>query len=145
LFDGRVLGVGVGIIALAVAVKAWNPLGQAEPGFPGYITFIVVMVIVPTAMFFEVIVRFVNVRAMVFTLQSMLLIALLWEATLALPYGWWDYQHDQMIGIFVTPWSDLPIEAVLLWVAATWSNIAVYEVAKLFVHHRRRLERQPRG
>jgi hypothetical protein len=145
LFDGRVLGVGVGIIAVAVAVKAWNPLGQAEPGFPGYITFIVVMVIVPTAMFFEVIVRFVNVRAMVFALQSMLLIALLWEATLALPYGWWDYQHDQMIGIFVTPWSDLPIEAVLLWVAATWSNIAVYEVAKLFVHHRRRLERQPRG
>jgi hypothetical protein len=50
-----------------------------------------------------------------------------------------------MIGIFVTPWSDLPIEAVLLWVAATWSNIAVYEVAKLFVHHRRRLERQPSG
>ena len=34
--------------------------------------------------------------------------------------------------------SNLPIEAVLLWGAATWSNIAVYEVAKLFVHHRRR-------
>lgn len=143
LFDVRVLGAAVGVIALAVAVKAWNPLGQAEPGFPGYITFIVVMVVVPTAMFFEVIVRFVNVRAMLFTLQSMLLIALLWEATLALPYGWWDYERSQMIGIFVTPWSDLPIEAVLLWVAATWSNIAVYEVTKLLVHHRRRSVSQP--
>lgn len=145
LFDVRVLGAGVGIIVLAVALKAWNPLGQAEPGFPGYIAFIALMVVVPTAMFFEVIVRFVNVRAMLFTLQSMLLIALLWEATLALPYGWWDYQHSQMVGIFVTPWSNLPIEAVLLWVAATWCNIAVYEVAKLFVHHRRRSVTQPAG
>lgn len=145
LFDVRVVGLGAAVIGLALALKAWNPLGQAESGFPGYITFITVMVIVPTAMFFEVVIRFVNVRAMVFTLQSMLLIALLWEATLALPYGWWDYQHGQMIGIFITPWSDLPIEAVLLWVAATWSNIAVYEVAKLFVHHRRRSEPQPPG
>lgn len=138
LFNPRVLVFGAAIVAVAVAVKAWNPLGQAEPGFPGYITFMTVMVIVPTTMFLGVILRFVNIRAMVFTLQSMLLIALLWEATLALPYGWWGYQHSQMIGIFVTPWSDLPIEAVLLWGAATWSNIAVYEVAKLFVHHRRR-------
>ncbi|HEY5650839.1 MAG TPA: hypothetical protein VIW46_05270 [Acidimicrobiia bacterium] len=138
LFDPRVLVLGVLIVVGAVALKAWNPLGEAVPGFPGYITFMTVMVIVPTTMFLHVILRFVNLRAMVFTLQSMLLIALLWEVTLALPYGWWNYQHSQMIGIFVTPWSNLPIEAVLLWGAATWSNIAVYEVAKLFVHHRKR-------
>ncbi len=61
----------------------------------------------------------------------------MWEATLALPYGWWDYNHNQMVGVFITPWSSLPIEAVVLWVAATWSNIAIYEVAKLWVHRRR--------
>jgi hypothetical protein len=137
LFNPRVLAFGVAIVVLAVALKAWNPLGQAVPGFPGYITFMTVMVIVPTTMFLHVILRFINLRAMVFTLQAMLLVALLWEATLALPYGWWNYRPSQMVGIFVTPWSNLPIEAVLLWGAATWSNIAVYEVAKLFVHHRR--------
>lgn len=138
LFDARVLAVGVALVVGAFALKAWNPLGEAEPGVPGYFIFIVAMVIAPTAMFFEVVVRFVNVRALVLTMESMLLVALLWEATLALPYGWWDYQRNQMIGIFIAPWSDLPIEAVVLWIAATWSNIAVYEVAKLFVHHRRR-------
>lgn len=136
LFDWRVVAAGVGFVLLAVLVKWWNPFGTAEGGFPGYITFIVLIVAVPTMMFLEVVLRFVNVRAMVFTLQSMLLIALLWEATLALPYGWWNYQHNQMMGIFITPWSNLPIEAALLWFAATWSNIAIYEVAKLFVHHR---------
>lgn len=138
LFEPRVILVGALIVLLAVGLKAWDPLGSAVPGFPGYMTFIVVMVVVPTAMFFPVILRFLNVPAMAFTLQAMLLIALLWEATLALPYGWWDYRRGQMVGIFITPWSNLPIEAVILWVAATWSNIAVYEVAKLVVHHRRR-------
>jgi hypothetical protein len=138
LFDWRVVAAGVGVVLLAVLVKWWDPVGTAEGGFPGYLTFIVLLVAVPTMMFFEVVLRFVNVRAMVFTLQSMLLIALLWEATLALPYGWWNYQHNQMVGIFITPWSNLPIEAALLWFAATWSNIAIYEVAKLWVHHRHR-------
>ncbi len=138
LFEPRVIGVGAAIVLLAVGIKAWDPLGSAVPGFPGYITFIVVMVVVPTAMFFRVILRFVNVPAMAFTLQSMLLIALLWEVTLALPYGWWNYHHQQMMGIFITPWSNLPIEAAILWGAATWSNIAVFEVAKVVIHHRRR-------
>lgn len=135
LFDWRWVAAGFGMVALAWLFKWWNPLDTAVAGFPGYFTFMVVIVVVPTAMFFEVVLRFVNVRAMVFTLQAMLLIAVLWEATLALPYGWWNYQHDQMIGVFITPWSNLPIEAALLWFAATWSNIAIYEVTKLWVHH----------
>jgi hypothetical protein len=138
LFEPRVIGLGAVIVLAAIGLKAWDPLDSAVAGFPGYMTFIVVMVVVPTAMFFRVILRFVNVPAMAFTLQSMLLIALLWEVTLALPYGWWNYRHEQMVGIFITPWSNLPIEAAILWGAATWSNIAVFEVAKVFVHHRRR-------
>ena len=131
------LGWGVGVIVLAVAYKAIDPFGAVVPGFPGYLTFMVLLVIVPTAMFFHTVLKFVNVRALVFTLQSMLLIAVLWEATLALPYGWWDYEHARMLGVFVQPWSNLPVEAVLLWGAAAWSNIAIYEVMKLLIHRRK--------
>lgn len=145
LFHWQTVAVGLALVAGAVAVKAWDPLGQAVPGFPGYFTFMVLIVIVPTAMFFHVVLRFVNVRALVFTLQWMLLIALLWEATLALPYGWWDYEPSQMIGIFITPWSNLPIEEPILWGAATWSNIALYEVAKLLMHRRHPVGSQPAG
>ena len=31
-----------------------------------------------------------------------LLISLLWEVTLALPYGWWNFQDEQMIGLRIT-------------------------------------------
>ncbi len=137
LFHWQTIAVGLGLIVGALILKAWDPTGSAVAGFPGYFTFMVSLVVVPTMMFFHVVLRFVNVRALAFTLQSMLLIALMWEATLALPYGWWDYNHNQMVGVFITPWSSLPIEAVVLWVAATWSNIAIYEVAKLWVHRRR--------
>ena len=35
-----------------------------------------------------------------------------WEAMLALPYGWWDYQYPSLMGKFIATWSSLPIEAV---------------------------------
>jgi hypothetical protein len=39
-----------------------------------------------------------------------------------------------MMGLFIRPWSNLPVEAALLWVAATWSNVATYELARLWYH-----------
>jgi hypothetical protein len=36
-----------------------------------------------------------------------------------------------MVGIFVEPWTRLPIEAAVLWGAAAWSNIAIYEFFRL--------------
>ena len=136
LFDLRIARFGVAFVLAAMALKAVLP-HDPEPGFPGYLTFLTLIVIVPTSMFFHVVLKLINVRAMVFTLQALLLVALMWEVTLALPYGWWNYNHSQMLGIFVTPWSNLPIEAVALWFAATWSNIAIFEVAKLVLHKRR--------
>ena len=41
------------------------------------------------------------------------------EATLAVPYGWWDYQQKQMMGLFIGAWAGLPIEAVVVWIAVT--------------------------
>lgn len=105
-----------------------------DEGFPTYLLFVVMLVALPSAMFFRAVVKFVNLRALVFALQSILFIGLVWEVTLALPYGWWGYRPQQMVGIFLTPWSNLPIEAAFLWGAAAWSNIGVYEVFKLWMH-----------
>ena len=49
------------------------------------------------------------------TVFILLLISLLWEATLGVPYGWWNFQDDAMIGIRITAWSRLPIEEVCVW------------------------------
>jgi hypothetical protein len=85
-------------------------------------------------MIFRVGFKFINLPAFQFTLFTILIVAMLWEVTLALPYGWWGYRPSQMIGLFIRPWSNLPIEAALLWVAATWSNVATYELARLWYH-----------
>lgn len=128
-WHGRSLLAGAGIIAVGVLVKK---LGPEPDGFPLYFTFLVLLVVVPSAMAFRLVAQFVNLQAFLFTLQALLLVSVLWEVTLALPYGWWNYQGRWMLGIDILPWSNLPIEAPLLWFAAAWSNIGLYELAKLF-------------
>jgi hypothetical protein len=124
------VGGALAIVA-AVVVKQFT----SAPGwFPGYFTFIVIFVAVPSLMIFRVGFKFINLPAFQFTVLTIVIIAMLWEVTLALPYGWWGYRPSQMIGLFIRPWSDLPIEAAMLWVAAAWSNVSTYELARLWYH-----------
>jgi hypothetical protein len=60
------------------------------------------------------------------------LVSLLWEATLAIPYQWWGYQPRQMLGIFVDAWSGLPLEAVCVWIAVSYTTAIVFEIVKLW-------------
>jgi hypothetical protein len=59
-------------------------------------------------------------------------VSLLWEATLAIPYGWWGYQNEEMMGISILAWGGLPLEAVALWIAVTYATVIVFEVIKLW-------------
>jgi hypothetical protein len=63
----------------------------------------------------------------------MVLVSLLWEATLAVPYNWWNFQHRQMIGLFIGAWSGLPIEEVCVWIAVTYATAIVFEVMKVLL------------
>ena len=76
--------------------------------------------------------RFINWRALSLTLFIMLLVSELWEATLALPYGWWGFQPRQMIGLLVGAWSNLPIEEVGVWIAVSYATVIVFEVIKIW-------------
>ena len=55
-----------------------------------------------------------------------LLISMFWEATLAVPYGWWGYQQKQMLGLSIGAWAGLPIEAVTVWIAVTYGTTMVF-------------------
>ena len=61
----------------------------------------------------------------------MLLTSLLWEATLASPFGWWRYRETWMMGMHIRAWADLPVEAAILWVAVTYTTTIVYETIKM--------------
>jgi hypothetical protein len=72
----------------------------------------------------------INWRAFSLTLFVILLMSVLWEATLGVPYGWWGYQPAQMMGLSITAWNYLPIEAICVWIAVTYQTVIVYEVVK---------------
>ena len=121
------LSGGLALLGAAYLIKQ-----VMEPGgFPWYFAFLVLIIVVPSGMAFRLVLRFINMRAFLFTIQSLLAVSIIWEVTLALPYGWWGYNHEYMMGLYLRAWFDLPVEAPMLWLAAAWSNVAIYELAKL--------------
>jgi hypothetical protein len=99
-------------------------------GFPGYFVFLVVAALGPSTALFPAAMPVVNWRAFSLVMFVMLLTSLLWEATLGVPYGWWGYQSGEMMGIFITAWNHLPIEAVCVWLAVSFQTVIIYEVVK---------------
>jgi hypothetical protein len=138
-FHPASLGLAMILIGAAWFYKKHLALPQDQGGFPGYFTFLVVGALFPAVSFFPVARRFINWRALSLTLFVMLLVSLLWEATLAVPYNWWNFQHRQMTGIFIAAWSALPIEEVCVWLAVTYATVIVFEVVKVWLASERSL------
>jgi hypothetical protein len=132
-FHPTSLMLGVVLIGGAWLYKKHLSLPDDRAGFPGYFTFLVAGALLPAMSFFPVARRFINWRALSLTLFFMLLVSLLWEATLAVPYNWWNFQHRQMIGLFIGAWSGLPIEEVCVWIAVTYATVIVFEVIKVLL------------
>lgn len=117
-------------VLLVLGAIAFRKLHIQQPGFPGYFVFLVVGSVGPSIALFPTALPVINWRAFASTMFLVLLISLLWEATLGVPYGWWGYQPSQMIGITITAWNNLPIEAVCVWIAVVYQTVIVYEIVK---------------
>jgi lycopene cyclase domain-containing protein len=86
--------------------------------------------LLPSSVFLPAARPVINWRALSLTMFMIVLISLLWEVTLAIPYGWWNFRDEQMLGIRITAWSRLPIEEVFVWIAVTYATVMVYEILK---------------
>ena len=111
-----------------------SPNGRA---FPGYFLFLLAGSIVPSLFCSRVAFQFINWRAMTTSWLFILSISQFWEASLGVPYGWWGYEADQMMGIFVKPHCNLPIEAVLVWTLGSWTTVIIYETLLTALHAER--------
>jgi hypothetical protein len=129
-FHAASLITGVVLIIAGVIYKKF--FSSYPEGFPGYFTALVIGGLVPAVGFFETAKKFINWRALSFTMFFILLVSLVWEATLAVPYGWWGYQPKEMLGLFIGGWSGLPIEAVTVWIAVTFVTVIVFEIVKVW-------------
>lgn len=123
--------LGVVLIASAAVYKRY--FSASPGGFPWYFTYLTLAALVPSAALFHTAKTFINWRAFSFTFFLMLLISLLWEVTLALPYGWWGFRPEAMIGVHIDAWHGLPIEEPLVWMAVSFTTIIVYEVIKIWL------------
>ena len=129
-FHAPSLILGSALIAAAVIYK--KVFSPSPDGFPWYFIYLTVMSFVPSAGFFRTAQPFINWRAFSFTFFLILLISLLWEVTLAIPYGWWDYRPAAMTGLVISAWRGLPVEAVCVWLAVSFTTVIVYEVIKIW-------------
>jgi hypothetical protein len=129
-FHPTSLILGLALIAGAIIYK--KGFSSVREGWPGYLMVLVAGGLIPAVSFFPATKRFINWRALSLTMFFILLVSMLWEATLALPYGWWNYQHRAMLGIFIGAWSRLPVEAVLVWLAVTYGTVILFEVVKIW-------------
>jgi hypothetical protein len=131
LWGFHVSSLLVGGVLIAAAIIYKLRLSPSPEGFPAYFTVLVIGSTIPSVGFFSTARPFINWRAFSLTLFMILLISLFWEATLAVPYGWWGYQPGEMVGLFIGAWAGLPIEAVLVWISVTYATTIVYEVLKI--------------
>lgn len=131
-FNAGALVLALVAIAIAWFFKAQFAHGEFAGGFPGYFAYLVVAVLVPAFGWFRATRRFINWRAVALTFVTVLAVSILWEATLAARFEWWVYHEEEMLGVVVVGWHDLPIEAVLVWLVATFTTVVVYETVKLW-------------
>jgi hypothetical protein len=124
---------GSATLATALLYKKFGPHDH-HAGLPGYFMLLWAMAVIPTALLTQRVSPFMNDRALLFTVMAVVLVSLLWEVTLALPNGWWDYRHEHMMGLFMKPWNGLPFEAVLLWPISAWSNVLLFETFRIYVY-----------
>ncbi len=125
--------------ALLVAGLVFKRYGPHPEGMAGYFLFIMVLGFLPTFLFLRSIAAFVNWRAFMGSFAALLLVSLMWEATLGVPYNWWNYKRDQMLGVEIQAWSGLPLEAVLLWLVIAWDCVIAFEIFRVFFH----MDRKP--
>lgn len=140
LINVRATPIAVAVVIFLV-VLVWKKFGWHDDteGFPAYFLLELILVVAPAAMLNRAVAPVVNAPAFIFKTLTLVLTSLLWEATLALPYGWWGYRHENMMGILVRPWFNLPIEAVLLWPSAAWMQINLYEAIRIYLRSGRPL------
>ena len=121
--------VALVLIGSAIIYKKFFS-GESE-GIPWYFIYLTLVALLPSIGLFDSVKSFINWRAFSFTFFIIVLISLIWEVTLALPYGWWGFRHETMTGIYIRAWHELPIEEIVVWCAVSYATVIVFETIKI--------------
>lgn len=129
---------GVWVVLLAAGILYRY---AADGGFPGYYVFLMGAGVLPSLFLVRAVKNFVNWRALAFAFTSLVLVSIVWEATLALPYWWWTYRPEEMLGIYIRAWGNMPVEEVSLWLVGVWDAVMFYELFRILLRMENRSAR----
>ena len=130
LFKLHPESIVLAFVLVAGAIIYKKHFSNSPAGFPGYFIFLALTALVPSSALLPSARPVINWRAFSLAAFFVLLVSLIWEATLAIPYGWWNFRDEQMLGIRITAWGYLPIEEICLWMVVTYATVIVYETVK---------------
>jgi hypothetical protein len=116
------------LVAGVLALSQWLRTGE---GFAGYFLFLVAIGVLPPFFTLRRVAPMINWQAFLFMYSVLIMLSIIWEATLALQYEWWNYRREHMLGWYIKPWHDLPFEAVMMWLVSGWAAVIMYETFRL--------------
>jgi hypothetical protein len=121
------------LVVAAVCVGGVLLQRALNPGakLPGYLLYLAVVPLLGTLLQYPRVRQRVNAAALTFTLMATLAISITWEVALAIPRGWWGYRPESMVGLRISSWSNLPVEAVAVWVLVVFASAVTWETLRL--------------
>lgn len=126
------MSISVGIIFSAIG---WMLQYELNPGvtMPGYWIYLMLVPLPVMLTFGPEMASRINWPALALVCLSLWGHAVLLEVTLAIPQRWWGYQYDVMIGLSITSWHNLPIEAVLVWLMTPLVTTISFEAVRAYL------------
>jgi len=137
IFQFHPLSLIVALVLIIAAIAYKKLYSDIPDGLPYYWIYLTLVGLTPAMGLMKSVAPFINWRSLGFTLVIVVLVSLIWEVTLALPYHWWSFQHRHMIGLYVKAWFGLPIEEVILWISVSYASITIYETVKIYLAKKR--------
>ena len=129
---GAAVGLGLTLVG-AFAQRVFNPTAIA----PGYWIYLMLVPVPVVVAFAPVVAHRINWVALSIVCLALWGHSVLWEASLAIPQGWWGYQPASMIGLSIKAWSGLPIEAVVVWLLTPIASVVSLEAIRAHLAARR--------
>ena len=129
------------IVTAAIAAAVGIVIRAMTGHFPVYYAFLMAGALLPAIFLYRCVGALTNWPAFALAALYVVVTSVIWEATLAVPRGWWGYNPSGMIGVIIRAWSSsdriFPIEAAFVWLCAPFSSVLAYEFAKALSHHPR--------
>lgn len=116
----------------AGAVAVGGMFLGGEGTFPLYAVWLLLGAGISSSIMLGACIDHVNWRSFAATALYMTLLSVLFEITVALPYGWWGFEDQILLGVRFTAWWDLPVEQLFLYVINTYEIVLVYETVVLW-------------